>query len=251
MVVFGQMYLAFEKRLTAQVDRLDSRMADIYRMIYIPQMLRTSRLQNDITLLRLRLSHSAVVELDVLTEQSRVFAQRIHDSVNERPAALLAYTWAMYLALFNGGRWIQKQLIAAGSDFWLGVPLPLSFWTFDLKERAGVEEEQLKESLKESFEKAETGLTEFERGAVIKEAILVFDMCREMISLLDSESSTPISPSPSPKTISQPHNDDAAGKTFTGANTVFQSVQVCVTSAYSSLKATASTPWKGKSASTG
>jgi hypothetical protein len=90
----------------------------------------------------------------------------------------------MYLALFNGGRWIRRQLVSAGSNFWKGDAFPLSFWDFG--DGSGEEEDEaLKLRFKDSLLAASSLLTEAEKEDVIEEAKRLFDMCSEMVLFLD------------------------------------------------------------------
>ncbi|KAI1452149.1 heme oxygenase-like protein [Annulohypoxylon moriforme] len=48
------------------------------------------------------------------------FLERIRRTVKERPHALLAYAWVLYMALFAGGRFIRASLerVDSGDRFW-------------------------------------------------------------------------------------------------------------------------------------
>ncbi|KAK7905651.1 hypothetical protein LTR67_000374 [Exophiala xenobiotica] len=120
-----------------------------------------------------------------LDNRSTVFASRITAALSARPYVLLAYAWAMYLALFNGGRWIRRQLVSAGSNFWKGDAFPLSFWDFGNGSGENEEDEALKLRFKDSLLAASSLLTEAEKEDVIEEAKRLFDMCSEMVLFLD------------------------------------------------------------------
>ncbi|KAJ9602764.1 hypothetical protein H2200_012544 [Cladophialophora chaetospira] len=189
MTVFSQIYLAFEELLAMHQAFSNERMRVIYDGIYIPQLLRTKRLGNDIALLKSRLPQKEVEELGVLDKQSKVFSWRIRDSLARRPHVMLAYTWTMYLALFNGGRWIRRQLASAGSHFWRGEVPPLSFWDFGVVDQDNLDEDQLKTALKAKFGEAASHLTDDERGDVVDETNRLFDLCSEMVDFLDQGAS--------------------------------------------------------------
>ncbi|KAK5456200.1 hypothetical protein LTS15_005519 [Exophiala xenobiotica] len=163
MVVFGQIYSAFEDFLEASLasGSLDNRLRDVYQ--YCDQ---TS-------------------DIDLLSQQSTVFASRITAILSAKPHVLLAYAWAMYLALFNGGRWIRRQLVSPGSNFWKADAFPLSFWYFGDGSGEDTEDEALKLRFKDSLLAASSLLTEAEKEDVIEEAKGLFDMCSEMVLFLD------------------------------------------------------------------
>jgi hypothetical protein len=90
----------------------------------------------------------------------------------------------MYLAIFNGGRWIRKQLRDAGEEFWQG-PAPLSFWEFE-GDQDGDDVHQI---FKSNFEDAALLLTEEEWAGVVSEAPRVFDLCSDLVKVLDASTS--------------------------------------------------------------
>ncbi|OCT44977.1 heme-binding peroxidase [Cladophialophora carrionii] len=187
MILYGQIYSAFEDFMAVQLacSRANQRLAWMYQSMYLPQLLRKSRLQSDIEVLKSRLGRSETEELESLAQKAEVFYQRVKSSLLRRPHVLLAYTWTMYLALFNGGRWIRSRLISAGVEFWLGEALPLSFWEFPDHVHANVEGEQLKEQFKIGFSAAASHLTDDERQDVVEETSQLFDLCSEMVGFLD------------------------------------------------------------------
>lgn len=186
MAGFGQVFIAFEARLTSSLADgvLNERLLEIYEMLHLPQMLRTEKLQNDIALIKDRLEIDQAEELELLADQSRVFATRIDEELSANPHVMLAYCWSMYLALFNGGRIIQKLLNSAGAGFWKGEPLPLSFWDF---EGDASEVEHLKNTCKERFLVAASLMTDAEKDDVIEGTNRLFDLCAEIVSFLDNK----------------------------------------------------------------
>jgi hypothetical protein len=129
------------------------------RAIHLPRLYRSQRLRSDISLLERRLVNEAASggifqDSGPMTQN---FVARISQITSEKPHVILAYTWVMYMALFNGGRWRRSQLLNAGGDFWTGGAYAdrlisdqstchscLSFWFFD-GSRDG-------EDIKEDFE---------------------------------------------------------------------------------------------------
>jgi len=184
MIVFGQIYFAFEEILAKYQASPDQRMCEMYDRMHLPQLLRTSRLCNDIVVMKSRLPQSEVEDLELLAKESKVFSRRVHVSLAGRPHVMLAYAWTMYLALFNGGRWIRRQLMSAGCDFWQGEVLPLSFWDFGRVGLDNLDEGQLKDAFKVRFGEAATNLTDDERRDVVEETNRLFDLCSEMVELL-------------------------------------------------------------------
>lgn len=187
MTVFGQIYYAFEAHLVASMEneRLDERLQDMYNRIYLPRLLRTARLRRDVEILKMRLGEEGQQELDDVAERSMVYHQRILASLSTKPHVLLAYTWTMYLALFNGGRWMRSQLVSAGPSFWLGQELPLSFWDFEDSGGAISNGEELKVAFKEGFAHSAASLNDEQREEIIEESRNLFDLCLEMVSYLD------------------------------------------------------------------
>ena len=244
MVVFGQIYVAIEGYLATPPDHLELRTTEVYRTIHLPQLLRTSRLENDIALLKSRLSRHEVEELESLAKESRNFGRRVESSLAARPYTLLAYTWTMYLALFNGGRWIRKQLLIAGDEFWREEAFPLSFWDFDDPMHAVDVDEYLKETFKVRFQEAAAKLTEGERQDVLDEATQLFDLCSEMVELLDRRTIPVSSPSRDPALSS--HISSAESEHYMSTSAVAEAVRMCLNSACALLKTTASTAWRGE-----
>ncbi|EXJ94535.1 hypothetical protein A1O1_02931 [Capronia coronata CBS 617.96] len=240
MASFGQIYFAFEEFLaTCRVgDRLEPRLQEIYDRLYLPQLMRTSRLREDLESIKTRLGESAAREITMLEDDFKVYHSRIHEILSAKPHVLLSYTWAMYLALFNGGRWIRKQLVSQGSDFWRGEPLPLSFWEFGDSGDSDPEGEHLKALFQERFLAAASLLRDEEKDYVIRETPRLFELCSEIVRDLHqrlaaiTSSTTPISPSKS--TDSQVSDSTGAVGSATPLATAWQ----YLASSYASLRTT-------------
>ncbi|KIY03802.1 uncharacterized protein Z520_00493 [Fonsecaea multimorphosa CBS 102226] len=250
LIVFGQIYFAFENFLETQLvsGQLDQRLLHIYERVCFSWLLRSSRLQTDIDTLKSQLLRSQVEELEALVEESRGFRLRIERALSARPHVMLAYTWTMYLALFNGGRWIRRQLVSAGPEFWRPGTPPLSFWDFHSEEDVDVDE-RLKGDLKEGFREAASTLTDSEQRDVVQEALNLFDLCTEMVDFLDHKTTTRSSrilPEQFPSLIASPQLNNSPG-----ANSTAASLWQFMVSACSSLKITASTARRHKAASAG
>ncbi|OAL33307.1 hypothetical protein AYO20_07469 [Fonsecaea nubica] len=235
MIVFGQIYFAFETFLQTQLAsaQLDQRLRQIYQRVCFPWLLRYGRLQKDIETLQSVLPRDQNQELEALDKESSGFRLQIERSLSTRPHVLLAYTWAMYLALFNGGRWIRGQLVSAGPDFWRTGIIPLSFWDFRSEEDAGVDG-RLQEQFKEAFREAASLLTETEERDVVEETFILFDMCIQMVEFLDNATNcSPQSvPAEAPALV-----DSSQLKNSVGAKSMAASFWQCVVSLSKGKKA--------------
>lgn len=92
----------------------------------------------------------------------------------------------MYLAIFNGGRWIRSQLLSTTctSPFWPNGVSPedcLTFWHFD----GDQDGEDIKDDFKARYEVAAAQLTEMERQDVVEEAVEIFKLCARIVEDLD------------------------------------------------------------------
>ena len=100
----------------------------------------------------------------------------------------------MYLALFNGGRWIRSQLLSASTtsstkrtsyqSFWPdghSAEECLTFWHFD----GDQDGEDIKNDFKTRFEAVAAQLSKEERQDVVDEAVEVFKMCGVIVEDLD------------------------------------------------------------------
>lgn len=194
LIVFGQIYSAFERCHATHLSNADlgKRMLEIYDKIQFHQLLRNQRIKADVDMLKATLANGDIHELETLGDRSNIFSNRVESAISKNPPVLLAYSWTMYLALFNGGRWIQKKLRSAGNDFWQGEgeALPLSFWDLVSAGHGEAEEEKLKNVSLNGFRDAALLLTDEERRDVIEETVRLFDLCLEMIHVLDQEATT-------------------------------------------------------------
>ncbi|KAL2395792.1 hypothetical protein ABEF95_011441 [Exophiala dermatitidis] len=235
MAAFGQVYFAFEGVLATSLagEHLEPRLREIYEIIHMPQLIRTSRLRNDIDLIKSRLDKAAMDEIQSVEEEAKAFYMRIHDLLSWKPHVLLGYAWAMYLALFNGGRWIHKQLASQGSGFWRGEPLPLSFWEFEGNGKDDPEGDQLKVLFQERFNFAASLLRDEEKDDVVNETIQLFKLCSEIVHALDDKMAAAVS-STVPTPSSTPA--DSEGPSYLGATSPLAATWDYLASSYSSLR---------------
>ncbi|KAK2753176.1 heme oxygenase [Arachnomyces sp. PD_36] len=202
------------------------RVLNILRQIYDPELLRSAKLRSDLRALGIpedqnwshtqRLSREKKInsktkkpedEESMRDNAATKFAQHITITTRVSPHLLLAYTWIMYMALFNGGRWIHGKLEEGGADFW--DPLlasddqdsdtnldrdptfkntHLSFWSFPTSaSNATDNSEVIKSTFRTRFLAAEMLLTEHERNQVIDETIEIFRRCSDIVNEIDLE----------------------------------------------------------------
>lgn len=219
---FARLYFAFEDALDslAREDGRESKNKELpdasveitpqtrpdlkaaLRSLQLPQLARNKRLRNDISFLQYSLSagkpHMGILKDE--GEQAQAFAAHIRQTASDKPHALLAYTWVMYMALFNGGRWMRSQFLNAGELFWTGHHLSdyknmkgsafashtqrLSFWSFDDRVKDG---EDIKEDFRARFLTISELLTKEERDEVVQEAVVIFQRLTLMVEELDSD----------------------------------------------------------------
>jgi heme oxygenase len=197
--VFGTIYTTFEEewsRVLQNGAMETERTLDILRRLHIPDLLRCGRLDHDLTVL---LTRRDTITPPAELESARELLQRhqitIRGAIQARAHTLLAYAWVMYMALFNGGRWIRDQLVAGGPEFWhtsnpsinsteeyANTDSCLSFWQFE----GGDDGIDIRDDFKRRFDTVAAQLTASERTDVVEEAVQIFKMCREMVELLDS-----------------------------------------------------------------
>lgn len=112
---------------------------------------------------------------------AKLFATHIAKTTTEKPHLIFAYSWIMYIALFNGGRWIHGQLLSAGAEFWTSRAQAadkekedlqsLSFWTFAGDDPDG---EDIKADFQRRYDEAASRLTHEEEVEVMEEAVEIF-----------------------------------------------------------------------------
>lgn len=188
--------------LVSQQDRL--RHVEIIEKLCTKGLPRTHQLEYDAQTLHKRLLHTQQFPTDSIRsfeeterhvqKQAQASTLHIYQRIKNKPYLSLAYSWAMYLALFNGGRWLLKQLESAGPDFWLESQerdsilqsiTTLSFWRFETATLQDPNAEQLKKAFKQNFDIASSLLTENEAAEVVEEGMAVFDTCSGLIEVLD------------------------------------------------------------------
>lgn len=117
------------------------------------------------------------------------FLHHIREISAEKPHVLIAYSWVLYMALFNGGRWIRAQLQQARESWNLGLDkhsdstneTGLSFWYFD----GAHDGEDVKDEFKARMRDVEAMLSDEQREDVIREAVVVFRGISRLVEELD------------------------------------------------------------------
>ena len=205
--IFSRIYLQFEREWQAVLgegttDLSRDRVQGLLRALRVPGLVRTERIGNDMR--NLNGLAGPWLEKECLAMERHVSRRRmdISSTIRDNPHTLLAHAWVMYMALFNGGRWIRGELINAPHEFWRskrqrrtadslagsqggasgGEENCLSFWDFD-----GADDGQsLKQDFKQRFDAAAEQLTESERHDVLEETVRIFQLCGHLVQVLDS-----------------------------------------------------------------
>lgn len=187
MTLFSHLYTTIEEVWQELLDgqcRCE-RMLDVLQTLETPGLRRTETIRADLHEIEHRLGNKVPHDLHTLHKQSAQYSIELKQLFLQRPVLLLAWTWNMYLAIFNGGRFIREQLRSAGTEFWMGEHC-LSFWEFD----GDQDGEDIKKAFKKHFEVASQSLTRGERQELIRESVRVFEVCEAMIKVLDDSLGT-------------------------------------------------------------
>ncbi|KAH8434200.1 biliverdin-producing heme oxygenase [Aspergillus melleus] len=147
---------------------------------------RTKRLQEDLACLRLL--DPAIAHLTDRELGNTRIREDIRSRIQEKPHRLLAYAWVLYQALFNGGRFIRRQLVKAGPEFWglpgeddeylASFPPPLSFWHVP-------DDPSYPQEFRCRVKEAEGLLTTAETDDVIEESVGIICRCKALTEELD------------------------------------------------------------------
>lgn len=202
MLMFGHIYLTFEQAInevmteTSENDETRDRHIRLLQTLSTERLPRTETLKRDYKTLSDRIRRRnpgiAIIEKRV-QKQAAESTRHILENIHSKPHLALAYTWTMYLALFNGGRWLYKQLESPGPGFWQEpinteqdevVIQALSFWRFETSPQ-DPQAEQLKIEFKGKFEEASNMSTDEERDEVVGEVVGLFELCLNLIDGLD------------------------------------------------------------------
>lgn len=120
MACFGRIYFLFEhvweELLTCMPG--NTRIHDALKQLKLPSLFRSARLRADLSLFDQRLGGQAE-SYKKEDDELAALLDRTREAILKKPLLIMSYTWVMYLALFNGGRWIRAQLEQAGPEFWV------------------------------------------------------------------------------------------------------------------------------------
>ncbi|OQO14430.1 hypothetical protein B0A48_01307 [Cryoendolithus antarcticus] len=195
--VFARIYIGIEEALDSlahehPLERRDHSRAVVRWLITLRShgLARKSRLQYDLQSLGARSPPSrAQVALGTIGDN-------IDNFVYDKPHALIAYMWVMYMAIFSGGRHIREELSRAGPGFW---PSPKSFasmGSFSDLSRPGYtflsfdgddNGEAIKVEFKARLAEGDALLTVEERREAVEAADELFGLCIDIVSALDEE----------------------------------------------------------------
>ncbi|KAJ9157068.1 Heme oxygenase-like protein [Coniochaeta hoffmannii] len=170
------------------------RIYTILNQLFIPGLLRSSRLRSDLRALTGWSDAALQSHLEEAASTGRLgeVVSHIRRSAVKRPHVLLAYAWVLYMALFSGGRFIRATLECAGraDGFWTdgqrraeAVPVhgPLDFFHFPTPQDG----EDLKHEFKQRLADVGGLLTEDEREDIVREAVCIFENLILVINQLD------------------------------------------------------------------
>jgi heme oxygenase len=165
-----------------QLSNVGDKTHCILTRLYLPGLLRTSRLYKDICSLSGNGEQNVEAELENIALQGAVagFLKHIRVSIESKPHVLLAYFWVFYMALFSGGRVLRASL----QQLHVGEPASsLQFFNFDGNEDG----EDLKREFKNRFLALETEniLTVGEKEDIVKEAQEIFNSMIHLVFSLD------------------------------------------------------------------
>lgn len=174
--------------------------------LYMPDLERSSRLQDDISFFHrsdaVFVSKNQEEEPGLLSPIVAPFISHIEQVVGAKPHVQIAYTWVFYMALFSGGRYIRAKLRSAGEDFWASAGLTksdgefaeelgkgtvgLSFWEF-----SGTSDgKDMKADFQSRIQDLEASLTLEERQEIVNEAmdimVKVIDIVKDIKQTVSS-----------------------------------------------------------------
>ena len=201
---FAIIYLCFESLWTEIIDiqpleasqAIDHRVFSALKHLYLPDLLRTETIRSDISYLLQKSSDAVHEELASLQgTHLQGFIDHFEQTCAVKPHVLIAYAWVMYMALFNGGRWIRSQVVAArdsawshqqslgmGSNSYIEKNAGTSFWHF-----AGEEDgDDIKEEFQNRLVDIEGLLSIKQRQDIIDEAQQIFLHLTLLVEELDA-----------------------------------------------------------------
>ncbi|KAJ5363823.1 uncharacterized protein N7496_009536 [Penicillium cataractarum] len=170
------------------------RIQTVLRTLYIPELLRTKTLQDDLRLLNASCPPATQILIQPPKHQETNTGQRIkhelRNRIQDKPHILVAYVWIMYSALLYGGRDIRAILLKAGPEFWglsvaeinpqRRIPCPLSFWHIN-------DEAEVKGKFRAGMTDVERLLSATEQQDILDEAGRIFGILEILTRSLDDD----------------------------------------------------------------
>ncbi|KND93457.1 hypothetical protein TOPH_01526 [Tolypocladium ophioglossoides CBS 100239] len=187
------------------------RMHSMLEYLYLPGLMRSDRLREDIREMTGWPDHVVEEQLQTISKTGYLseFTSHIRRAVMNKPHVLLAYSYIMFMALFAGGRFIRASLESAGEQFWVAEPasvkpttrasqrtaatggeldansalnfMPLHFFHFDTP----LDGEDLRREYKQRLSDSEEMLTPREKHNIVQEAVCIFENVTLLVSQLD------------------------------------------------------------------
>lgn len=179
---FAHLYTSFEAAWELTVSQASKPPAYLLDL-ETANLSRHLRLSRDLHSLAHLLGPKAAKRMQKLADETRYFHIDIFQLCRDKPHLILAWAWTMYLAIFNGGRYIRAALEAAGDDFWGTKTYPLEFWNFEGKDDG----EKIQRAFKDNFDDAAKRLNREQKDEVIAEAKRIFHVCEDVVHELDKK----------------------------------------------------------------
>jgi heme oxygenase len=182
LTAFAHLYTSFEyawETITSQSSKPPVYLLDLETS----GLTRHLRLSRDLHDLEKLVGSSGAKRMQEIKNQTVQFHRTIFRLCQDNPHLILAWAWTMYLAIFNGGRYIRAGLEDAGDDFWGTKTYPLEFWNFEGKDDG----EKIHNAFKENFDEAAKHLTRKQKDEVIAEAKRVFHVVEDVVHVLDQK----------------------------------------------------------------
>lgn len=106
---------------------LCERTRSILTSLYLPGLMRSGRLQADISSITGWSPDVVNEQLAAISQSGRLaeFTRHVRRTIEKKPHVLMAYSYILFMALFAGGRFIRATLESAGSEFWEQTPSPI------------------------------------------------------------------------------------------------------------------------------
>lgn len=182
LTVFAHLYTSFEyawESSLSQTSKAPAYLVDLET----DGLSRHLRLSRDLHSLSTLLGSKAAKRMTKLDHETKYIKKEVFQLCQDKPHLILAWAWTMYLAIFNGGRYIRAVLEQAGDDFWGTKTYPLEFWHFEGKDDG----DKIHDAFKDNFDDAAERLSREQKDEVILEAKRIFHVCEDIVHVLDDK----------------------------------------------------------------